>query len=193
MALSKQIIKSLQSVATGTVTTVLLKKGIRRSWMRGPVPLREGQKAHRRSRLHAALRAGARRSGDAGNPGRRRSRPGPRSRRCRKAASRWPTPWASTDAGIFGDILCARMVKRGVAALVTDGVVRDIAGVLGTGPAGLVPRRRGPALGRRPHLRRLAGADRLRRRRGLPRRRDRGRRRRRRGHPAGAGRGGRRR
>ena len=38
-----------------------------------------------------------------------------------------------TDAGIFGDILCARMVKRGVAALVTDGAVRDAAGVLGTG------------------------------------------------------------
>ncbi|MGO8204989.1 ribonuclease activity regulator RraA, partial [Rhizobium ruizarguesonis] len=35
-----------------------------------------------------------------------------------------------TDAGIFGDILCARMQKRGVAALVTDGVVRDLAGVL---------------------------------------------------------------
>ena len=41
--------------------------------------------------------------------------------------------WACTDAGIFGDILCARMAKRGVAALVTDGVVRDLAGVLGTG------------------------------------------------------------
>jgi len=40
-----------------------------------------------------------------------------------------------TDAGIFGDILCARMKKRGVAALVTDGVVRDVAGVLGTGLA----------------------------------------------------------
>src|SRR5436853_3810220 len=38
-----------------------------------------------------------------------------------------------TDAGIFGDILCARMVKRGGAALVTDGVVRDLEGVLGTG------------------------------------------------------------
>jgi regulator of RNase E activity RraA len=37
------------------------------------------------------------------------------------------------DAGIFGDILCARMARRGVAALVTDGVVRDVAGVLGTG------------------------------------------------------------
>ena len=38
-----------------------------------------------------------------------------------------------TDAGVFGDILCARMAKRGVVAMVTDGVVRDVAGVLGTG------------------------------------------------------------
>src|SRR5947209_2338079 len=38
-----------------------------------------------------------------------------------------------TDAGIFGDILCARMVKRGIAGLVTDGVVRDIAGVRAAG------------------------------------------------------------
>ena len=38
-----------------------------------------------------------------------------------------------TDAGIFGDILCARMVQRGVAGLITDGVVRDIAGVRSTG------------------------------------------------------------
>ena len=54
-----------------------------------------------------------------------------------------------TDAGIFGDILCARMVKRGVAALVTDGVVRDLEGVLGTGcrcGATAMPRRhRSPA------------------------------------------------
>jgi regulator of RNase E activity RraA len=38
-----------------------------------------------------------------------------------------------TGAGIFGDILCARMAKRGVAGLVTDGAVRDVVGVLGTG------------------------------------------------------------
>ena len=38
-----------------------------------------------------------------------------------------------TDAGIFGDILCMRMAKRGVTALVTDGVMRDVEGVLGTG------------------------------------------------------------
>ena len=69
-----------------------------------------------------------------------------------------------TDAGIFGDILCARMVKRGVAALVTDGVVRDLEGVLGTGLAGVVRRLRGAALGRRADLRRLGRTDRLRRR-----------------------------
>jgi regulator of RNase E activity RraA len=38
-----------------------------------------------------------------------------------------------TDAGIFGDILCARIAKREVTALVTDGVVRDLSGVLQTG------------------------------------------------------------
>jgi regulator of RNase E activity RraA len=37
-----------------------------------------------------------------------------------------------TSAGIFGDILCMRMVRRGVTALVTDGAMRDKVGVLGT-------------------------------------------------------------
>jgi regulator of RNase E activity RraA len=39
------------------------------------------------------------------------------------------------SAGIFGDILCARMKKRNVAALVTDGAVRDRVGVLMSGLA----------------------------------------------------------
>src|SRR3972149_9061504 len=38
-----------------------------------------------------------------------------------------------TGAGIFGDILCMRMVKRGVSALITDGVMRDKHGVVATG------------------------------------------------------------
>jgi regulator of RNase E activity RraA len=37
-----------------------------------------------------------------------------------------------TDAGIFGDILCERIRVRGVAGLITDGVIRDLAGVLRT-------------------------------------------------------------
>jgi hypothetical protein len=53
-----------------------------------------------------------------------------------------------TDAGIFGDILCARMQKRGVAALVTDGVVRDVAGRARHRPAGVVPGRGRAAVGR---------------------------------------------
>ena len=40
-----------------------------------------------------------------------------------------------TDAGIVGDILCARMKRRGVVALVTDGVMRDAEGVQATGLA----------------------------------------------------------
>jgi regulator of RNase E activity RraA len=35
-----------------------------------------------------------------------------------------------TSAGIFGDILTMRMMKRQVTALVTDGAVRDKSGVL---------------------------------------------------------------
>jgi regulator of RNase E activity RraA len=39
----------------------------------------------------------------------------------------------TAEAGIFGDILTARMKKRGIAALVTDGVVRDGVGVEASG------------------------------------------------------------
>jgi regulator of RNase E activity RraA len=34
-----------------------------------------------------------------------------------------------TDAGVAGDVLCARMALRGAAGLVTDGAIRDIVGV----------------------------------------------------------------
>src|SRR4051794_41846485 len=37
------------------------------------------------------------------------------------------------EAGVYGDILCARMAKRGIAALVTDGVMRDAKSVIATG------------------------------------------------------------
>jgi regulator of RNase E activity RraA len=38
-----------------------------------------------------------------------------------------------TDAGIFGDLLCTRMVLRMISGLVTDGAVRDLEGVRRTG------------------------------------------------------------
>jgi regulator of RNase E activity RraA len=37
------------------------------------------------------------------------------------------------EAGIFGDIVCTRIVQKGAVALVTDGIFRDLEGCIGTG------------------------------------------------------------
>ena len=58
--------QALEGVTTATLTTVLLKKGLRNVWMRGALPLAGAAGAPRRPRVHAALRAGARGPGDAG-------------------------------------------------------------------------------------------------------------------------------
>jgi regulator of RNase E activity RraA len=130
--LDAAMLQTLRGISTATITTVLLKKGLRNLWMRGARPLRAGQ-----SRLAGrafTLRFVPARE-DLATPA---SWASPRSTR---AAVEAMPPGAivvadsmrTTDAGIFGDILCQRMVQRGVAALVTDGVVRDAVGVLGTG------------------------------------------------------------
>src|SRR6188472_1527962 len=134
MSLSPEAIATLSGVSTATITTVLLKKGLRTIWMRGTKPLRPGQ-----PRLVGpafTLRFVPARE-DLATP---ESWSSPIS--TRTAIEAMPQGCIAvidamgvTDAGVFGDILCARMVKRGVAALVTDGVVRDAAGVLGTGLA----------------------------------------------------------
>jgi regulator of RNase E activity RraA len=130
--LDPAIVQSLSGVTTATLTTVLLKKGLRNVWMRGAKPLQPGQ-----PRLVArafTLRFVPARE-DLATPA---SWASPISTRA--AIEAMPEGCIAvvdamgvTDAGIFGDILCARMKKRGVAALVTDGVIRDLAGVLGTG------------------------------------------------------------
>ena len=131
--LSPEIAAALARASTATITTVLLKKGIRRAWMRGPMPL--------------ATAAGKRVVGPAFTL---RFVP---AREDLATPESWSSPTSTRaaieampesavvvvdalgvhDAGIFGDILCSRMAKRGVAALITDGVVRDLTGVLGTG------------------------------------------------------------
>ena len=122
----------LLGVTTGTLTTVLLKKGLRNVWLRGTMPLATGQP--RLVGRAFTLRFVSARE-DLATPA---SWGSPISTR---AAIEAMTPgciavvgaMGVTDAGIFGDILCARMHKRGVAGLVTDGVIRDLEGVLGTG------------------------------------------------------------
>lgn len=124
--------KILAGVSTATVTTVLLKQGLRNVWLRGTMPLRPGQ-ARLVGRAFTLRFVPARE--DLATPA---SWSSPNS--TRGAIEAMPAGCIAvvdamdvTDAGIFGDILCARMHKRGVAGLVTDGVVRDLAGVLATG------------------------------------------------------------
>ena len=132
MDLNPQIKTALEGVSTATLTTVLLKKGLRNVWMRGTRPIREGQP--RLVGRAFTLRFVPARE-DLATP---ESWSSPISTRA--AIEAMPEGCITVvdamgvqDAGIFGDILCARMAKKGVAALITDGVVRDIAGVLGTG------------------------------------------------------------
>ncbi|MFM9972972.1 MAG: ribonuclease activity regulator RraA [Beijerinckiaceae bacterium] len=132
MPLSADAIKILKSVSTATITTVLLKKGLRNVWIRGAKPLRAGQP--RLVGRAFTLRFVPARE-DLATP---ESWSSPTSTRA--AIEAMPEHCIAvvdamgvTDAGIFGDILCARMAKKGVAGLVTDGVIRDYAGVMGTG------------------------------------------------------------
>jgi len=130
--LDKTIAEALRATSTGTIHTVLLKKGIRRTWMKGPRPF-----FHAQERLLGpafTLRFVPARE-DLATP---ESWSSPRSTRA--AIEDMPENCIAiadalgvTDAGIFGDILCARMKRRGVTALVTDGVMRDGVGVESTG------------------------------------------------------------
>lgn len=126
------ITEQLKNITTATITTVLLKKGLRNVWVRGAVPLKLDQ-ARIVGRAFTLRFVPARE--DLATP---QSWSSPISTRA--AIEAMPEGCIAvvdamgiTDAGIFGDILCARMAKRGVAALVTDGVMRDVAGVLSTG------------------------------------------------------------
>lgn len=132
MQLDARAIEILSQVTTATLTTLLLKKGLRNVWLRGTRPLRSGQP--RLVGRAFTLRFVPARE-DLATP---ESWSSPISTRA--AIEDMPPGCIAvvdamgvTDAGVFGDILCTRMVKRGVAALVTDGVVRDVSGVLGSG------------------------------------------------------------
>src|SRR6187397_2824393 len=132
MALDAKVLDTLSNVSTATLTTILLKKGLRNVWMRGTRPLRPDQP--RVVGPAFTLRFIPARE-DLATPA---SWSSPKSTRA--AIEDMPAGCIAVidangckDAGFWGDILCARMAKRGIAALVSDGVVRDVAGVLSTG------------------------------------------------------------
>ncbi len=132
MSFDPTVREALEGISTATLTTVLLKHGLRRTWMRGTAPLAEGQ-ARVVGPAFTMRFVPARE--DLATP---ESWKSPRSTRA--AIEEMPPGCVAvidamgiTDAGVFGDILCSRMRQRGVAGLVTDGVVRDGAGVFASG------------------------------------------------------------
>ena len=159
MPLDKKTVDSLTGITTATLTTVLLKKGLRNVWLRGTKPLRHGQP--RVAGPAFTLRFVPARE-DLATP---ESWASPTSTRA--AIECMPAgcvavvdAMGATDAGIFGDILCERICVREAAGLITDGVIRDLAWLFSAPicPSGA----RAPAAlasGRWSHLRRLADAD----------------------------------
>lgn len=123
---------ALEGVTTATLTTILLKEGLRNVWLRGAMPL-QADETRKVGRAFTLRFVPARE--DLATPA---SWASPIS--TRTAIEAMPEgviavvdALGCVDAGIFGDILCSRMAKRQVAALVTDGVIRDLEGVLGCG------------------------------------------------------------
>jgi len=134
MSLDAGLRALFDGISTATLTTVLLKKGLRNVWLRGPRPMTDAARGRRIVGDAFTMRFVPARE-DLATP---ESWSSPRSTRA--AIEAMPAGCIAvvdamgvTDAGIFGDILCARIARRGVAALVTDGAVRDVTGVVGTG------------------------------------------------------------
>lgn len=123
---------ALKTVTTATLTTVLLKKGLRKVWI-------TGARATSLDQPRIVGRAFTMRfipgREDVATPA---SWGSPRSTRA--AIEDMPAGCIAVidsmgvkEAGVYGDILVARMAKKGVAALVTDGVVRDARSCHATG------------------------------------------------------------
>jgi regulator of RNase E activity RraA len=132
MTLDPKAVEVLSGVTTATITTVLLKKGLRHTWLRGAQPLAPGMP--RVVGPAFTLRFIPARE-DLATPA---SWSSPTSTRAAiesmpEGAVAVVDAFGTTDAGVWGDILCERMVQRKVKALVTDGVVRDAAGVIASG------------------------------------------------------------
>src|ERR1700674_148692 len=131
LSLDAKVIHALSGVSTATVTTVLLKKGLRNVGLRGarpPAPDQPRLVGRAFTMRFVPMREDLATPASWGSPTSTRAAIEAMPEGCIAVVG----ALGVTDAGIFGDILCARMKKRGVAGLVSDGVVRDLAGVLGT-------------------------------------------------------------
>ena len=125
--MKQTILNKLANVSTATVTMQLLKRGLRACFITGARPLNKGQSqfvAEAYTLRFIPMREDLSQIevlGDAQYPP-------------RKAIEEIPPGKAlvidargDLRAGVIGDILAARLTERGVAAVISDGPVRDAA------------------------------------------------------------------
>ena len=183
MALKAETRDKLKTISTATVATALFKRGFRNQFIQDVHPLSPVQPvlvgeaftlrympAREDLNQLAVFR-------DRGHPQRKAIED------CPPGAVMVMDSRKDARAASAGSILVTRLMKRGVAGVVTDGGFRDSAEIARAGLSGLSPP---PQRADQPHAAsgdRHQRADRLRRRAGLSRRRDPGRQRRRHRHP----------
>lgn len=125
--MTPELKKTLSEVSTASIASALLKMGLRNIWIRGALPIAGAG-------LHSVGEAFTMRFLPM-----REDLVGPALARLNNSRAAIEAMGAGdfavidamgvTDAGVAGDVLCARMAARGAAGLVTDGAIRDIAGV----------------------------------------------------------------
>jgi regulator of RNase E activity RraA len=122
---------SLKRVTTDSIATVLLKRGLRNQWVRGPMPLKLDQ-PRTVGRAFTLRFIPVREDVPGAVPAKL-----PVNRDAVEAMPAGCIAIADargmTAAATFGDIVVARMAKRSVAGVVTDGAVRDRNGLLAIG------------------------------------------------------------
>lgn len=125
--MSPELHKTLMEASTASIAGALLKVGLRNVWIRGASPVAGGQG---RTVGEAFTMRFIPMREDLTGPALAALK---NSRAAVEAAEAGSMvvidAMGVTDAGVVGDVLCARMVRRGVSGLVTDGVIRDISGV----------------------------------------------------------------
>ena len=125
------LFESLRRVASASLAGVMLKMGLSNQWVRGPMPIKPDfpRTAGRAFTMRfIPLREDV---------------PGAFLKKLpvnRDAVEQMPAGCVTIadsrgtmDAATFGDIVVARMAKRGVSGIVTDGAVRDRNGLLAIG------------------------------------------------------------
>ncbi len=126
VAIDPRVIDRMQGISTATLTMVLLKRGIRRSWMRGPIPVfPDGSRVAGPAFTVRFVPARE----DLATP-----ESYAKTGSFRDAIEACPAGsvmvidgCGAQEAATLGDILIARLKVKGVRAAVTDAPVRDIA------------------------------------------------------------------